>query len=299
MKPNKSHSWIIPLLVTILVHTLVLALLYFLVLEVERPVRPQEEIVLIDIGNVPEAQGAEEPMGSEAQDDQSPQSPATANEPVRPPEPKPITDPKPISPKKPEIKPKDSNPIKTQTHEESLKRLKAEAEARIKAEAERKAKLLAEAQARTEREAKERAEREAQEREAKRRQASASVSNAFGAGRTANASQGNGTGSGNQGDPSGVAGGSFSLEGRRIVSNGGKLTSPRTNRAIEGRVVVSIVVDSRGTITTASISPRGTTIADAAVRAEALRAAKATTFNPQEGAESQKGTITYIYVIKE
>lgn len=300
MESRKSRSGLIAAAVTLIVHGLFIGLLCVLTLTTERASQPKEEFVLIDIGDLPSAQGQDEVLGQAAELSQ--QATSSAESSLA----KPKTDPKNIrssapvqqSPSK-VAKPRASQELMTQSHEESLRKRQAEEEVRIKAEAERKERMLAEAKAQADAAERARIERAALEQEAKKRQAGASVANAFGAGRRAGSSQGNAAGSGNQGDPNGVAGGSFSLEGRRIISNGGRLSTPRTNRAIEGRIVVNIVVDSRGVITSAVISPRGTTIADATVRAEALRAAQKTSFDAQEGAESQKGTITYIYIIKD
>ena len=72
---------------------------------------------------------------------------------------------------------------------------------------------------------------------------------------------------------------------------------PRTNKAIEGKLVIAIEVNSAGVVTSASVRPAGSDIADPAVRAEAIRAAKQTKFNAQEGAGEQRGVIIYKYVL--
>lgn len=298
----KSPSWLIPLIATIVAHLLLLGLLYMLSLRSERRTSQAEEIVLIDLGDVAMASGSEEPAGgdeaSEAETVVAEPEP-TKPEPVATPAPQPKAQPRPEPKPKAKPAPTGAQPIQTQQHEESLRKRQAEERAREAKAAEERAKQEALAQAKAEAEARARAEREAAEREAKRRAAGNSVAKAFGGGKGNSSSQGQSAGSGNQGDPSGSASGSYSLDGRRIISNGGQLTPPRVNKAIAGRIVVSIVVDSRGVVTSASVSPRGTTIADAAVRAEAIRAARTTTFDAQEGAESQKGTITYIYIVKD
>lgn len=280
------------LAISLVVHALVIGLLYFLVLERPKPLPQPQELVLIDIGDVSEAKGEEEPEGAMTNEE-------TAVEEVREPKPEPQKLPSTPAPKpspKPEAKPQ---PINTQKHEESLKLKQAE-EAKRREEAEQARRQAEEAlKAKREAEAKARAEQIAREQEARKREAGNSVANAFGAGRGKNTSHGNGSGVGNHGDVQGSAGGSFSLEGRRIVSNGGRLMPPSVNKAIVGRIVVRIVVDQSGQVTSASVLPRGTTIADASVRSEALKAARSTSFNPQEGAESQSGTITYIYVLKQ
>lgn len=311
MTNKRQDKWLIPFLVTLITHIGLLGLLYFIILHKgEREKPKQEEVVLIDLGNVAEAKGDEEPMGMLAEATEATSEPTSVSTPEPQPNPpaptKVETKPKPEIAKKPvqEPLPTKPQPIKTQTHEESLKRQKAE-----QAERERQSKLLAEERARqeairiakAEAAAKAKAEEEARaaaERERKRLAAGNSVANAFGGGRGKNTSHGNGEGSGNQGDTKGSAGGTFNLEGRRITSNGGRLATPKVNTAIEGRIVVNIVVDSSGKVTSATVSPRGTDIANPAIRAESLRAARETTFNAQEGADSQRGTITYIYVVK-
>lgn len=302
MTKSKSPAWLIPLLATVVAHLLLIGLLYWLTLRSERRVSKPEEIVLIDLGDVAMASGSEEPAGGDEASDAE-----TMEAEPRPTQPDPIVSPKPEArpqakpqpTRAPQPKPAEPQPTNTQQYEESLRKRQAEEAAREAKLAEERAKQEAVAKAKAEAEAKARAEREAAEREAKRRAAGSSVAKAFGGGKGTSTSQGNATGSGNQGASGGSASGSFSLDGRRIVSNGGRLTPPKADRAIAGRIVVSIVVDSRGNVTSASVSPRGTSISDATIRAEAIRAARATSFDAQEGAESQKGTITYIYIVKD
>lgn len=282
MQEKASRSWIVALAISLGLHLLVLGLLYFLRLRSEVEPKPREEVVLIDLGNVASAAGAEEPSGQQMEGETIPSeaSPTPASQPRV--EPTPVAKPE---PKKPEPRP-EQQPIRTQTHEPAPKQapepkptqptaeeLRAQAEAKARAEAEERAKRM--------------------------KQVGNSVAQAFGAGKGRNTSHGNSQGSGNQGDPEGVTNGSFSLEGRRVISNGGQLTSPKVNKAIEGRIVVNIVVNSRGEVSSATISPRGTNIADPSVRNGALAAARSTTFNAQEGGTEQRGTITYIYVLKD
>lgn len=282
MQEKASRSWIVALAISLGLHLLVLGLLYFLRLRSEVEPKPREEVVLIDLGNVASAAGAEEPSGQQMEGETIPSeaSPTPASQPRV--EPTPVAKPE---PKKPEPRP-EQQPIRTQTHEPAPKQapepkptqptaeeLRAQAEAKARAEAEERAKRM--------------------------KQVGNSVAQAFGADKGRNTSHGNSQGSGNQGDPEGVTNGSFSLEGRRVISNGGQLTSPKVNKAIEGRIVVNIVVNSRGEVSSATISPRGTNIADPSVRNGALAAARSTTFNAQEGGSEQRGTITYIYVLKD
>lgn len=300
MSKLRSHPrrHVVAIAVAVLAHAGLLALLYFLYLE-GRITPPQEvELVLVDIGNVSSASGTEEPMGQELEGDTDTDIPVEA-EPA--PQLKPTPQPKPIPPAptpkaKPTPKAPTTQPVRTQQHEESL-RIEAE---RKRAAAEEQKRLEAEAKARAEAEAKARAEaKAAAEREARRRQAGNAVAGAFGAGSGQNTSHGNAaSGTGNQGDPKGVAGGSFDLSGRRVVSNGGNLTPPSTSKAIRGRINVRIIVNAEGRVIDAYIDPRGTNIADEGIRQAAVRAARSTAFNAQEGASDQRGLITYNFDIQ-
>lgn len=296
-KPHNQQRRLIALGLTLVLHALIVGLLYWLILERKPSHRPLSEVLILDFGNTEAADPGEEPMGQSGNVEEANQEGEATSDPNS----KPKAEPKPIRPE-----PKTQE-LQTQEHQESLKqkqaeinaKRQAETEARLRAEAQAAQRRAEEAKAKQEAEAKARAEAEAKRQADARQRAGNSVAQAFGAGRGQNTNNGNSSGTGNQGDSKGVAGGSFSLEGRRITSNGGQLMPPKVNRAIEGRVVVQIVVSSEGQVTSASVSPRGTTIADASVREEAIRAARSTTFNSQEGGASQKGTITYIYVIKE
>lgn len=300
----KRHT--IAITIAVLSHIGLLALLYLLHLE-GRITPPQEvELLLVDIGNVASASGTEEPMGQELEGDTETDTPIEA-EPA--PETRPTPTPKPTTPTpQPKAKPAPqaptSQPVRTQQHEESLKieaeRKRAEQERQRRAEAEAKLKAEAEAKARAEAEARARAEaKAAAEREARRKQAGNTVAGAFGAGSGQNTNHGNASsGTGNQGDPKGVAGGSFDLSGRRVVSNGGNLTPPATSKAIRGRINVRITVNADGRVIDAYIEPRGTNIAEEGIRQAAVRAARSTAFNAQEGASDQRGLITYNFDIQ-
>lgn len=295
MQEKASRSWIVALAISLGLHLLVLGLLYFLRLRSEVEPKPREEVVLIDLGNVASAAGAEEPSGQQVEGETIPSeaSPTPASQPRV--EPTPVAKPE---PKKPEPRP-EQQPIRTQTHEPAPKQApepKPQPKDAKKPTPPKPTQPTAE-ELRAQAEAKARAE--AEERAKRMKQVGNSVAQAFGAGKGRNTSHGNSQGSGNQGDPEGVTNGSFSLEGRRVISNGGQLTSPKVNKAIEGRIVVNIVVNSRGEVSSATISPRGTNIADPSVRNGALAAARSTTFNAQEGGAEQRGTITYIYVLKD
>lgn len=110
-----------------------------------------------------------------------------------------------------------------------------------------------------------------------------------------NNSTGKGTGSGEsqQGNPVGKGnsnGNDWSLEGRELI---GKLVKPKYNSSTIGKVTVSIIVDVNGHVIDASIS-RPTTISDADIRTDALKAARETQFS--NGKDKAIGKITYNYI---
>lgn len=265
------------LVITLALHGLLLGLLAFMMLRVERPQpKPVELLVAVNVGNVPQASGAEEPGGVQTPE---PQRKEVSAPPVVQPRPQPV---------QPKVRPKTppAEPIKTQQHEPSLHA--AEVEARKEAER----------RARAEAEAARRAAAEAAAREAARQQVGRSVAGAFGAQSGKAGSQGTASsGSGNQGSPNGSAG-SYALAGRSVVSNGGVLARPATSRAVDGVVRVRIVVDGAGHVTRATVA-QGTNIADTSIRNAALAAARATRFNAVAGAEEQEGIITYRFKIQD
>lgn len=265
------------LVITLTLHGLLLGLLALMILRVERPQpKPVELLVAVNVGNVPQASGAEEPGGVQTPE---PQRKEVSAPPVVEPRPQPV---------QPKVRPKTppAEPIKTQQHEPSLHA--AEVEARKEAER----------RARAEAEAARRAAAEAAAREAARQQVGRSVAGAFGAQSGKAGSQGTASsGSGNQGSPNGSAG-SYALAGRSVVSNGGVLARPATSRAVDGVVRVRIVVDGAGHVTRATVA-QGTNIADTSIRNAALAAARATRFNAVAGAEEQEGIITYRFKIQD
>ena len=265
------------LVITLVLHGLLLGLLALMILRVERPQpKPVELLVAVNVGNVPQASGAEEPGGVQTPE---PQRKEVSAPPVVEPRPQPV---------QPKVHPKTppAEPIKTQQHEPSLHA--AEVEARKEAER----------RARAEAEAVRRAAAEAAAREAARQQVGRSVAGAFGAQSGKAGSQGTASsGSGNQGSPNGSAG-SYALAGRSVVSNGGVLARPATSRAVDGVVRVRIVVDGAGHVTRATVA-QGTNIADTNIRNAALAAARATRFNAVAGAEEQEGIITYRFKIQD
>lgn len=254
---------LVALSVAIVMHLALLLFLYLIQLYKVNATPAREQIILVDIGDASSAFGGEEPQGMRIEEQEEEQK-AVKKRPILS---------QPTSTVKPE-----QIPYTPQTHEESL-------EIRAKKALEEKKQKEAE-------------EKRIQEEAEKKRQVGNSIAKAFGAGKGENTNHGNQSGSGNQGISSGVPNGSFDLSGRSVISNGGALTSPQVRKAIEGKIVVVIEVNYRGEVTKAFISPRGTNIADPETRSYALQAARSTLFNPQEGLESQRGTITYLYVLR-
>jgi len=110
---------------------------------------------------------------------------------------------------------------------------------------------------------------------------------------------GNGTGDGGgegtgKGDGSGK-GISFSLSGRKLIR-----TPQITDQSQEtGKVVVDITVDKDGNVETAIPGGRGSTTTSAYLFRLAKDAAKKAKFNPSpEGADIQKGTISFVFLVQ-
>lgn len=279
--------------------------------EIPRPEALTEGEQAINAGNVPEASGAIEPGGTPEPEMTKPH-PAEPTPPT-PPAPKPAPAPKPTKAQPAEPakaapqRTQPSAPLQTQSHEPSLpqssskptkeQQLKLQQAQREAAEAKRRA-AEAEAKRRAD-EAAARAAAEAAAKEAAAKEAAARrVAGAFGKKAGSAGSQGtSASGAGNQGDPGGSAH-SYALTGRKLVSNGGVLFSPTVSRSIAGTVAIRIIVDGEGRVTQASVSPRGTNIADPAVRRVALDAARRNRFNTVRGSEDQEGTIIYHFRIR-
>ena len=264
------------LAIALTLHIALLLLLWSLYLRAPHPQsKPVEVLVAVNVGNVEQASGAIEPGGTQSEDPQSTRVEAPRPTPPVPPTPTPR--PRTTAPTR-----TSSQPLQTQNTEQSMRieeTRRAEAEAKARAEAERRAR------------------EEAARREAQRQEIGHSVAGAFGRQSGAAGSQGTASsGTGNQGNPNGSAG-SYALTGRTIVSNGGVLARPSTNRAIDGVVRVRIIVDGSGRVIQATVA-QGTNIADTSVRNAALSAARATRFNAVAGADDQEGLITYRFKIQ-
>lgn len=296
MNLNK-HRRQVAVAVTLLVHSLIALGLYYIYMEQSQrlPQLTELEVVPLELSAV---EGLSDGGGQTA-----------ASTGVSMPEPQgevalPTTQPRtPIAPVQSPSKPSASNKLKeakaqaadiqTQMYEESLRQ----------SEAKRRAQELERQKAEAERQ---RAEAERQEQEAKKkaeaaRRAEARVASAFGAVSEATNSGAN-LGVSESATPHGVGkavgAGSHSLAGRSITSNGGRLTTPTVRKAVRGRINVRIVVDASGRVISAEVTPTGTNIVDAAVRAAAVSAARQTEFNAQPEAMPQKGVITYNFEIQ-
>lgn len=295
-KPKRRDS-LIALFIALVGHLLLVGLLYLLYIEHSpRPVQ-QTELLFIALGD-----------GQEASDGAgAPEQTETAEAPAEPEQTQPT--PPPSTPPKAEPKPKAQAPdLATQRHEESLRMQEAE-KARKQKEQEQQAlaeKTRREQAERAERarqqaeaEAKKQAEEAERKRQADRQRAGSSVANAFsrnGSGGSGTASQGTGNSTGS-GAGSGISTG-YSLDGRSITSNGGRLERPDVGKAVRGKIIVRITVNASGRVTEATIRPNGTNIADPAVRNATLAKARTTQFNPQEGAGEQRGELYYTFDIE-
>ena len=96
------------------------------------------------------------------------------------------------------------------------------------------------------------------------------------------------------GDPSGQP--TAQLEGRTVV---GKLPLPEYAENLSGRVVVRILVDTYGTVTSATPGLEGTTVQNRTLWEAARKAALQARFNVSGTAPVvQEGKITYVFTLK-
>lgn len=177
--------------------------------------------------------------------------------------------------------------------EEAAKKAEAEAKAKAKAEADAKAKAEAEAKRKAEEEA---ARRKAEE-DAKRKAAQNLVTGAFGnnsgTGDKNNGIQGSVNGNSANGASRGEPGISVAgFGGRGII---GRLQQPKINKNANGKIVLSILINSEGQVVGEPTIGKGTTISDLSVREAVIAAAKQTRFEKAAGTTGNvSGTITYI-----
>lgn len=96
-----------------------------------------------------------------------------------------------------------------------------------------------------------------------------------------------------EGGGSGTSGISFSLAGRSPI---GRLGRPTYNGTAEGRVVVQIVVNAAGVVTSATYHPIGSTTDRGELVEAALKEARKARFNAlDDSSKVQTGTITYVF----
>ncbi|MCL1942644.1 MAG: TonB family protein [Candidatus Azobacteroides sp.] len=262
---------------TLIFHGIVLLCLF--IFYFTSPVIQESGGVLVNFGNVNEAEGLFEPNNKNPE--------AVIPEP---------SEPAPVIPE-PEVKQNIiSQEIEKTVHIENPKKKeedKRKKEQELKQRQEQQ-RLQAEA------------DKQRREEQAKAARINNMAAGAFGAG-TGQGSQGSSSGQGNQGNPfgnsdrgsnsgvGGLGGSSFSLQGRSLGVDG----LPRPTAAIkeEGRIVVNITVDPKGNVLFAEVGG-GTDISDATMRKSAVDAAKKAKFNSITAANNQTGTITYRYLLK-
>lgn len=108
--------------------------------------------------------------------------------------------------------------------------------------------------------------------------------------------QSNGTGAGAGGGEGTGTGFSIGggLVGRKVVQRG----SINDNSQKTGKVVINVCVDSKGSVTSAEYTPRGSTTADSDLRTKAIQAARGFRFAAST-VNQQCGAITFNFQIKE
>ena len=309
---QKKKQKAIAAVITIVLHALLLVLLAFLTLTAVPQEQRTEDGIPVLLGSVPEADGEQldgfpadgedEEGDAEASATTEPESAADNNvaaEPAPPVAPAKTEKPQITQEKEPTVaanKEKERQEADKQAKEEAARKA---AEARRKAEAEAKQKAEAEAKRKAEAEAKRKAEEEAR----KKREADAAaaanskIGGAFGKAGTAgnsgntqgNGSQGSTNGNADNGATTGVGGvGSSYAVGSRKATY---LAKPDyADQTSEGTIVVAIVVNTAGKVTSATIKSQTTN--SQPLRNAALAAARASTFS--EGTNNaEAGTITY------
>ena len=291
MKKNKVTGWVS----TLVLHAVLLLLLWLVA--ISQPKMQEEGGVPVMLGNMEMAQGDADPYtltDVDILDEPQLPSEVSAPEPVTTPPVKTemITqedEPTVAVPKKETPKPKvKTETVKKETPKKESVKPKEKTEAEKRAEAERLA-----------------AEKKAAEEKAAAEAAAKRIAGAFGKGtqmgskgtaETGEGIQGSPTGNAAEGQSTGVGGyGTFDLNGRSLGPGG--LPKPVYNVQEEGRVVVTITVNSAGQVIHTSINKR-TNTANAALRKAAEDAARRARFNAVSGVNNQTGTITYYFKLK-
>ncbi|MCU4176402.1 TonB family protein [Carboxylicivirga sp. N1Y90] len=288
---------------TTVFHLLLLLLLIFFGL---KTLPQEEEGILVNFGDTILAGGEVEPKQAEPEkvEEVTPPPPAKEPEPVIP------------EPEEETIKAQDYDdaPVVQTEAEKKKEREEWERLDKLRKEQEeadriRKEKLEADRKAEAERKRIEEEKRIEQERLDKQ---AADIRNktkgAFGKSTGDSDSEGEDTGSGNQGytsgDPNsknrkgsglGNSGSGFDLTGRSLV---GGLPKPSYNIQEEGIINVKIRVDRNGNVTSAEFQLKGSTTQNNYLKQKAIEAAKKAKFNADKMAAAyQEGTITYHFVL--
>ncbi len=267
---------------SVIVHTLLLAILILPLLTYPDP-PPGQEGILVNLGgdfgqgdeNLPEGEPTVEETTPEPEIEPEPE-PVKKPEPVKEPVKKPETKPTPTT--KPVVTTEDPNAVALKKQkEEEARKAKQEAEAKAKAEAEAKAKAEAEAKAQAIKD---------------------KFGGAFGGG--GGGGKGETGQTGNQGDKEGDPN-AKNLEGKSTgagqvgggLGNRGVLRNPRVmdNFQKTGVVVIRVCVDGDGNVTTADFTQSGSTTTDSQLREIAIRNARSWKF--AKGEDGQCGTIRY------
>ena len=257
MMKNISKEKVFGLVGTVVFHVLVLLLLLLIVMD-RPPMEPEAGLSVV--------------MGEDY---------AMTEVKMAPQPPKPQVQPKPQ-------KPAPEKPLITQNNEESISVDSAKS-TELKKEKKR---------------AEEEAERKRLEEETMKKAANL-MANAFGKGNSMGSKGKDDVDEGTSGAPEsnmevgereGSGMGSWNLAGRALAGDG-KLPLPAYNVQEEGRVVVTITVDSEGNVVNARIHPRTNTTVQA-LRTAAINAAKLARFNTISGVNNQEGTITYYFKLK-
>ena len=291
MKKNKVTGWVS----TLVLHAVLLLLLWLVA--ISHPKMQEEGGVPVMLGNMEMAQGDADPYTLTDVDIlDEPQLPSEVSAPEPVPTPPVKTEmitqedePTVAVPKKETPKPKvKTETVKKETPKKEPVKPKEKTEAEKRAEAERLA-----------------AENNAAEEKAAAEAAAKRIAGAFGKGtqmgskgtaETGEGIQGSPTGNAAEGQSTGVGGyGTFDLNGRSLGPGG--LPKPVYNVQEEGRVVVTITVNSAGQVIHTSINKR-TNTANAALRKAAEDAARRARFNAVSGVNNQTGTITYYFKLK-
>ena len=291
MKKNKVTGWV----GTLVLHAVLILLLWLIA--ISRPKMQEEGGVPVMLGNMEMAQGNADPYTLTDVDIlDEPQLPTEVSAP----------DPVPTPPVKTEMITQEDEPTvavpKKETPKPKVKTETVKKETPKKVPVKPKEKTEAEKRAEAERLA---AEKKAAEEKAAAEAAAKRIAGAFGKGTqmgskgTADSGegiQGSPTGNAAEGQSTGVGGyGTFDLNGRSLGPGG--LPKPVYNVQEEGRVVVTITVNSAGQVIHTSINKR-TNTANAALRKAAEDAARRARFNAVSGVNNQTGTITYYFKLK-